>query len=314
MVRSAHKKAKRKPHPLGHVVRRVTKPSRRVVPQPARTRRRARGVPIHARRAIKRTPPERPITPLPPTLRRPVPGSLTLRPGLRKGILQRSRPKLQPTKTKIIKTAGISYSQGQIKINIEQTDSFKIPVSNGPIHQGAPRALRIKPPYARISTSALNGFSAKSSQYGTANYDEFYIGSVDVMYQLPNKSMFYFGEGIVMKQTGTTDRYVAMPMEHSSMTFQNGIPLGIKLEMSQDLAISASKGPIIKGVPQPVTLFAPYVQMMSGDTTKGFAAGKANSDSFFVGSVKVGNTFYEKAIVMQESPSTDKYVVIPIQK
>jgi hypothetical protein len=195
-----------------------------------------------------------------------------------------------------------------MEIDIEQTDPLVISPSRGPVINGTSHAVELHPPYARVSTSSISGFRANS-----ATSDEFYIGSVDIMLA-PGKPMFYYEQAILMRESPTSDRFVVYPLEQTALATKGGTPLGIGIEMSQDLAISSSQGPLMNGTGQQVTIFAPFVEMVSGDLSRGFSAGGATSDSYYVGRVRVGNTVYPRAIVMHENPESDRYRVIPLQE
>jgi hypothetical protein len=262
------------------MVKRVRKPTRkvsRVKPKTAAPRRtKAR---VRPRRRVK-------PRPLPPKRRH------AMKPALRK----RMRPK--PAKT----LGQISYSKGSIQIKIEQTDSFNVPQYKGPVINGTPRALRVLPPYVRISTSAINDFKAPG-----ASYDTFYLGTVEVKNQSGIGTQFKYDKAIVMKSP-TSDRFTVIQLQNAKMTFQGGVPFGVDIEMSSDFNIPETKGP----GGQPVTIFAPYFEMVSGDINKGFKAGKAMNDSFYYGKVKVGDRFHDEAVVIKESIYSDKYLVVPV--
>jgi hypothetical protein len=233
---------------------------------------------------------------IPQPIRRPVP-RLTPRP----------RPRVSGA-TPVRRLQGVSYSEGQMRIDIEQTDPLVIPASSGPVYNGTSYGVELHPPYARVSTSSISGFRANS-----ATSDEFYIGSVDIMLA-PGKPMFYYAEALIIRESPSSDRFVVYPLEQTTLTTKAGTPLGVGIEMSQDLTIPSSQGPLVDGARQQVTVLAPFVEMVSGDLSRGFSAGGATSDSYYVGRVRVGNTVYPRAVVMHESPESDTYRVIPLQE
>jgi len=228
-----------------------------------------------------------------PTPIRPQPVPQQLRPGL-----SRVRPTLR--------MEGVSYSEGRMRVDIEEADPLRIPPHQGPVLSGTSYAVELHPPYARVSTSAISGFRVDA-----AVSDEFYIGSADL--NAPGRPPLHYDEALLMRQSPSSDRFVVYPLQQSSLSTKGGTPLGVSLEIGQDLEIPASRGPMRSGMGQSVTVFAPFVEMVSGDLDRGFSAGGAMSDSYYIGRVQVGNSVYQRAIVMQESPESDRYRVIPLQ-
>jgi len=209
--------------------------------------------------------------------------------------------------------SGVSYESGkQLTVRMEQANPFAISATNGPVVNGTARAAMILPPFARIVTNGSN------FNIGGASNNEFYIGSVQVKNAGNTAVETTYETAIVMKQSPSSNRFVVIPFDspqavaQAKATFQNGVPMGVNLEMSQDFMISPSYGPVVGGKRQAVTISAPYVEVVSGDSSKGFSAGGAHNDSFFFGRVKVGDTVYDNAIVMKESLTSDYYKVIPV--
>jgi len=208
---------------------------------------------------------------------------------------------------------GVSYENGkQMSIKTEQANPFAISVTNGPIVDGTARAAVILPPFARFTTNGSN------FNIGGASNNEFFIGSVQVKNSSSTSVETTYELAIVMKQSPSTDRYVVIPFNspqaaaQANATFQNGVPMGVNMEMSQDFLISPAYGPLVGGKRQPVTIMAPFVEIISGDSSKGFSIGGAYNDSFHFGRVKVGDTVYDNAIVIKESLTSEYYRVIPV--
>lgn len=218
----------------------------------------------------------------------------------------RSRTKLK--RRPLSRFATISYPQGSLKIAINKNSTFRISSHRGPVIGGTPRAVKILPPYARVATSAIGDFKA-----GAAKSDEFFIGTVEVMDRFNSRTEFKFKKAIVMRRSAASDRMAVIPLSKAKMTFCKGTsPLGVDMEMSQDQLISSAKGPVVGGKGQQVTVFAPFVEMISGDVYKGFSAGRAADDAFYYGQVKVGNKLYKNAIVIRESHTSSRYAVMPV--
>lgn len=207
------------------------------------------------------------------------------------------------------KAQGVSYSEGLINMDIEQAKHFHISARNGPLVTNVRRAADVLAPYARISTSSISGFNVSGTSQGVASNDEFLIGTIKV-YDYPNTSIY--DKAIAIRKSPSSDDFIVIPLDKAVMTTKGGIPLGVDIEIKEDYQIPSSKGPLVNGNGQKVTIFAPFVEMVSGDVNKGFAAGGALSDSFYIGKVKVGNRTIEKAIVMHESETSDRYMVVPL--
>ena len=117
-----------------------------------------------------------------------------------------------------------------------------------------------------------------------------------------------------MKESPTSDKYIVIPLNEADMSFQEeGIPMSADIEMVSDYHISASKGPLVDGERQEVTVFAPFVKISSGESGGTFSVSGATDNKFYYGAVRVGDTEYDEAIIMKESPTSDKYKVIVVE-
>lgn len=206
-------------------------------------------------------------------------------------------------------TKKVSYGDGEkLDIGIEQTDSYYISASKGPVIDGTRRAVEILPPYAKISTTATSDFST-----GITTDDTFYIGTAEIKNADGTETEITYEKALVMKESPTSDNYVVIPLEEADMTFQDGIPFSADMEMVSDYHIPASKGPLVEGERKEVTVFAPFVKIGSGETGGTFSIAGASDNEFYYGAVRVGETDYDEAIIIKEAPASNYYKVIVVE-
>jgi hypothetical protein len=257
------------------------KPIKKVVPKP---------------KAKKKKEPPRPR---PPEIK---PAELSITP-IKKEMYYPKMPKPLVTENKV------SYGDGEkLDIDIEQTDTYVISASKGPVVDGTRREVHILPPFAKISTTATSDFST-----GTATDDAFYIGTAEIKSADGTETEITYEKALIMKESPTSDHYTVIPLEEADMTFQEGTPLSADIEMISDYHISASKGPLVEGERKEVTVFAPYVKISSGETGGTFSIAGATDNAFYYGAVSVGGVEYDRAIVIKEAPTSDYFRVIVLE-
>ncbi len=190
-------------------------------------------------------------------------------------------------------------------------DPLSISARNGPTIDGTSRNIAIIGPFARIQTTGSD------FNIGGASGKEFYIGKVEVNDASGKYLEKTYETAIVMRESPSSSRYVLIPFDsiqatmQAQPTFQNGVPMGIDIKM-EDLIVRSARNPA-SGALEQARIQAPYVEIVSGDPAKGFSIGSAKDDSFYFGSVEMKTNTSLNTAVIRESPSSDKYVVVPIQ-
>lgn len=217
-------------------------------------------------------------------------------------------PQLISGRNAIQTTDAASYSKGKIKTNIEQADDLYINAAHGVMVNGNEKSVTIFAPYARIRTSSSGDFHAGKGEATS----ELYIGTVDVK-NLDDSVIDSYDKAIVLKNTVTSDRCVLLPLNRANLTFEGGVPLEVRLEVSNDHTIPAMEGPKINGKRQDVKIFAPYTTLIDADPNKGFSVPGASFPEYYFGAMQVGQKHYENAIAMRESLSSPNYIVVEVK-